>query len=80
MRYDVVLGQRVEATMIRTPNNGAAQPVTTSDFNERIKRIFERKIDPNGEISRPAPPARKPRVFKSSCIDPDGGVSLVWKN
>ncbi|MCJ2011577.1 hypothetical protein [Methylobacterium sp. J-076] len=52
--------------MIRTPNFGAAQSVSTEDFNDRIKRIFERKPDPNTTFERPAGSgARKTRVFKS---------------
>lgn len=47
--------------MARTSNNGAAQPVSTEDFNERVKRILDKKPDPQAKARRaPAPPRPKP--------------------
>ena len=44
--------------MARTSNNGTAQSVSTQDFNERVKRIFDTKPDPSERPVRQPSPAR----------------------
>jgi hypothetical protein len=49
--------------MARTPNFGSAKPVTSEDFQDRLRRIFEAK--PSVTWERPAAaPRRKPVAFK----------------
>ena len=48
--------------MARTPNFGSAKPVSSEDFQDRLKRIFEAKP---ALLERPAAtPRRKPVAFK----------------
>ncbi|WP_232630663.1 hypothetical protein [Methylobacterium sp. Leaf118] len=40
--------------MNQTNSNGAAQTVTTEDFNQRVKRMLVGKLDPQPK-AKPAP-------------------------
>lgn len=52
--------------MTRTPQFGSSQPVSTADFQDRLKRIFEGKPDLTQPPARPAPkPNRKSLPYKS---------------
>jgi hypothetical protein len=48
--------------MARTPNFGVSRPVSTVDFNERVKRILEDKPGVKAPSARsPSGADRKPR-------------------
>lgn len=44
--------------MTRTPNFGSSQPVSTEDFQERLRRIFADK--PDLTLKQPIRPAPRP--------------------
>jgi hypothetical protein len=48
--------------MARTPNFGSAKPVSSEDFQDRLRRIFEAK--PPAPERPAAPPHRKPVAFR----------------
>ncbi|MDP4026688.1 hypothetical protein Q8W71_29200 [Methylobacterium sp. NEAU 140] len=57
------MGDDPEFIMARTSNGGGAQPVTAEGFNERIKRLFSDKPNPERAPER-RPSARQPRPAK----------------